>query len=362
MYRDWREIPKAILARGDDAKLPKSKMAQAETNLGRRSYCLLLSPVLLLNLFMTLLNASIKAKRPLSWLLWSYADLGTRADKLSELISVSFEDACSRSSAFSYSTARGINHQTLHDDEREKRPRASPGRSRIPPSRSETTKQLQMEIDVREDPEHALMRAVDAIVRVLELPCPDAKRIGTVLTKSCSYCPAHTDAQINIVDAHAQIVASGDDTIRTFWDALKARSSIARPPHVTIVHGKPLLGCVNLWERCATLYAFLVATLFSARLGHVVANKRIMTAIVEDLHVDDLEADGMQAESAFVSPLDCELRESVDITIELRSANVLPVDSEAGALDASFRRGATDLPTLQLQRENDLNEGPQALC
>ena len=31
MYRDWREITKALLARGEGAKLPKSKMARPET-------------------------------------------------------------------------------------------------------------------------------------------------------------------------------------------------------------------------------------------------------------------------------------------------------------------------------------------
>ena len=31
MYRDWREITKALLSRGESAKLPKSKMARPET-------------------------------------------------------------------------------------------------------------------------------------------------------------------------------------------------------------------------------------------------------------------------------------------------------------------------------------------
>jgi len=208
-------------------------------------------------------------------------------------------------------------------------------------------------------------------VRVLDLPRPDAERIGAALSKARGYRPARTGAQeqrkgpatpryfaipaeIDLVDAlDAQIAAAGDATgAREFWDALKARGAagVARRPHVTLVHSKQLPGRVELWERCAALYALSPPPLFRARLGHVVFNARIMAATVEELRVDDPEADEAQAGSAFVSQLDHALRESLHVTIGVRDVDVLPV--EAGALVASFKKGATTTDVRSVPLEN----------
>ncbi|KAF8257890.1 RNA ligase-domain-containing protein [Lactarius quietus] len=265
--------------------------------------------------------------------------------------------------------ARGTNHQTLHGDEQGK------AHESVLWKFLHTTEPLAddeadtvIEMDVREDLEHALSRAVDAVVRVLELPRPDAESVGAALAMARGYRPACTDAQasqqprkssappryfgipaeIDLVDAlDAPIAASGDEAVREFWDALKASPGIARRPHVTIVHTKQLPGCVDLWERCTALHALPAPPLFSARLGHVVANGRIMAATVEDLRVDDPEADEAQAGSAFVSQLDHELRERLHVTIGLRGADVVAV--EAGALVAAFRKGAEEVRSVQLE-------------
>ena len=128
----------------------------------------------------------------------------------------------------------------------------------------------------------------------LELPHPDAERIGAALAKARGYRPARIDtqptpqhhrtpskppryfsipAEIDLVDALDAHIGSGsdkdDDPVRKFWDVLKARSAVARRPHVTIVHSKQLPDCVELWERSAALYALPAPPLFSAHLGHV---------------------------------------------------------------------------------------------
>jgi tRNA ligase len=267
--------------------------------------------------------------------------------------------------------ARGANHQTLHGDEHSK------AHESVVWQFLHTTEPLAddeadtvIEMDVRDDLEHALSRAVDAIVRVLELPRPDAERVGAALAMARGYRPSRTGAQtpqqqqrkpsappryfgipaeIDLIDALDTHIAarSEDDAVRKFWDALKARSGVARRPHITIVHSKQLPDRVDLWERCAALHALPAPLLFSARLGHVVTNGRIMAATVEDLRVDDPEADEAQAGSAFVSQLDHVLRESLHVTIGTRGADVLPV--EAGALVASFKKGATGVHSVPLE-------------
>lgn len=267
--------------------------------------------------------------------------------------------------------ARGTNHQTLHGDEQGKAHESVLWQFlRTTEPLAEGEADTVIEMDVREDLEHALARAVDAVVRVLGLPRPDAERVGAALARARGYRPARTDAQsqsqslqqqrkssappryfgmlaeidlVSALDAHI----AGAPAMRAFWDALRAREGVARRPHVTIVHSKQLPECADLWERCTALYALPAPPLFCARLGHVVANARIMAATVEDLRVDDPEADEAQAGTAFVSQLGHELHESLHVTIGTRDADVLPV--EAGALVASFRRGATGVHSVPLE-------------
>ena len=269
--------------------------------------------------------------------------------------------------------ARGTNHQTLHGDEHGKAHESVVWQflhNTEPLADDEADTVIEM--DIREDLEHALSRAVDAVVRVLELPRPDAERIGAALAAARGYRPARPDtqptpqqqrtpskppryfaipAEIDLIDALDAHIGSGsddeDDPVRKFWDALKARSAIARRPHVTIVHSKQLPDCVDLWERCAALYALPAPPLFSARLGHVITDGRIMAATVEDLRVHDPEADEAQAGSVFVSQLGHVLRESLHVTIGTRGADVLPV--EAKALVASFKKGAMGVHSVPLE-------------
>ena len=269
--------------------------------------------------------------------------------------------------------ARGSNHQTLHGDEQGKAHESVLWRflhTTEPLADSEVDTVIVM--DIREDLEHALTRAVDAVVRVLDLPRPDAERVGAALASARGYRPARTDAppeknkkktssaapryfgmpaEIDLVDAlDAQIAGGGARAVREFWDALRARDDgVARRPHVTIVHSKQLPERLDLWERCGALYALPVPPLFRARLGHVVANARIMAVTVEDLRVDDPEAaDEAQAGAAFVSQLGDALRESLHVTVGMaKDMDVLPV--EAGALVASFRRGAADVHSVPLE-------------
>ena len=221
--------------------------------------------------------------------------------------------------------ARGANHQTLHGNEHGKAHESTIWQF------LHTTKPLADDeadtMDVREDLEQALSRAVDALVHVLDIPHPNAdtnaEQIGAALGKARRYRPALTDAQkwpqkkkgstppwyfaipaeIDLIDIlDTQIARTG---ARKFWDTLKVCNAVARRPHITFVHSKQLLGYTDLWECYAALYALSAPLLFRAWLGHIIFNAHIMAATVEELCVDDSEADEAQVGSAFVSQLDC---------------------------------------------------------
>ncbi|KAI0250856.1 RNA ligase-domain-containing protein [Lactifluus subvellereus] len=201
-----------------------------------------------------------------------------------------------------------------------------------------------VEMDIGEDLEDSLARAIDGIVRVLGLPRPDVERVGAALAKARGYKPARTDAkqaakepatpryfgllaEIDLVDALDAHLTRQEGPVREFWDALKAQGRVARRPHVTIVHSKLLPGNITLWERCAALHALSAPPLFRARLGHVVANERIVAATVEDLGVDNPEEDEGQEGSSFVSQLDPGLRRRLHITIGTKDASILAAEA-----------------------------------
>ena len=159
-----------------------------------------------------------------------------------------------------------------------------------------------VEMDIDEDLEHSLARAIDGIVRVLGLPRPDAERVGAALAKVRGYTPAHTTnakkpeakaratpcyfglpAEIDLAEAlETHISRREGGALGAIWGVLKKNERVAHKPHVTIVHSKQLPEMRALWERCAALFALPAPPLFHARLGHVVADEHVMAMMVEE--------------------------------------------------------------------------------
>jgi tRNA ligase len=260
---------------------------------------------------------------------------------------------------------RGTNHQTLHGDATSRLHEDVLWqflRDTEPLNDSEADATVEMVIG--EDLEDSLARAIDGIVRILGLPRPDAERIGAALAKARGYEPVRTDAklatkepaapryfgllaEIDLVDTLDAHITRQENPIREFWDSLKVLGRVARRPHVTIVHSKQLPESITLWERCAALHAHSFPPLFRARLGHVVANERILAVTVEDLSVDNPEEDEGQEGSSFVSQLDPGLRRRLHITVGTRDASVLPI--EAGPLVELFRKDEKGLDSIPLE-------------
>lgn len=238
-------------------------------------------------------------------------------------------------------------------------------------SLNESEADATIEMDIVEDLEHALARAIDGIVRELGLPRPDVERVGAALAKVRGYMPADTTnpekpetkakpapryfgllAEIDLVEALEAHISRREEGVeggplREFWDALKKNKRITPQPHVTIVHRKNLPDKLTLWENCSALYALPTPPLFRAHFGHVVANERVMAVTVEELLVDDPEEDEGQEGSAFLSMLDPELRGRLHITVGTSDASVPPF--EAGALVKSFKEGEKGLWNVRLE-------------
>ncbi|KAH9027202.1 tRNA ligase kinase domain-containing protein [Lactarius hengduanensis] len=80
---------------------------------------------------------------------------------------------------------RGTNHQTLHADQRGKAHESVLWQFlRTTEPLADGEADMVIEMDVREDLEHALSRAIDAVVRVLGLPLPDPERVGAALARA----------------------------------------------------------------------------------------------------------------------------------------------------------------------------------
>ena len=263
---------------------------------------------------------------------------------------------------------RGANHQTLHGDATDKLHEDVVWmflKNTQPLDNNEADATVEM--DIGEDLEHSFARAMDGIVRVLGLPRPGAERVGAALAKVRGYKPAQTGnakkpetkaraapryfgllVEIDfaeVLEAHFSR-REGGGALGDFWDVLKRNQRIAHKPHVTIVHNKQLPEMLALWQRCVALSSLPAPPLFRVRLGHVVADERVMAVTVEELRVVDPEEDGGQEGSSFVSMLDPELRERLHITVGTRDASVPPF--EAVALVESLKKGEKGLDSVRL--------------
>jgi tRNA ligase len=243
--------------------------------------------------------------------------------------------------------ARGTNHQSLHGDA------AAKAHEEVIWQFLQGTEELGdkevddvVEMDVGEDLEDALDRALDGVVHALGLPKPDSEAVGAALAAARGYVPDSVDAKpfktvsprfyglLPELDLGAALPPlldsdSAPPSMRTFWKELKEARRIAERPHITLVHQKTRDTQPELWDRCAALHTAAAPPMFRARLARVLCDGRAMALAVQDLAVDSEADDGEgQAGAVFISTLPADVYKRLHVTVGTRGADVPPVEAK----------------------------------
>jgi tRNA ligase len=265
-------------------------------------------------------------------------------------------------------TTRGDNHQTLRADSSE----AKSHEEVIWLFINSTEELAEIEVDavvdmeMEEDLEAAIRRAVDGCVSILGLEQPTDEKIEEALRVATGYSPkvkklddqkkknaAHRyfgllpeldledvlGKKLDVAVSGSGKVADADAQASLFWGELKGGKRVTKRPHVTIVHRKSLPAEQNLWNKCAALHRLAKPPLFSAKLGNLVWNDEVMAVTVDDLQVvvEDGEGDEVQLGREFLQALGESIRGRLHITVGTKNPNILPV--EAKALVEAWRSG-----------------------
>lgn len=196
-----------------------------------------------------------------------------------------------------------------------------------------------VDMDLEEDSEASIRRAVAACVRILGVPPPSEEKIQRALRAVGAYKPKITKSDEKKSEASAVkppryfgLLAEVDlDEVLApalvdvaFYAKLKEKNRVTQRPHVTIVHQNSLPDGQELWDRCSRLHQVNNPPTFKFRLGSLLWNDRVMAVTVEDLEID---GDGPGGDE-FVQKLGDELKRRLHITVGTRDANVPAVEAK----------------------------------
>jgi tRNA ligase len=218
-----------------------------------------------------------------------------------------------------------------------------------------------VEMDITEDLEHALDRAVDGCVRALGLEKPDQEKVGLALAVARTYEPTKKKGERKEKEKEKKVrlpryygivpevdllelldpvfsAAGGADTSdgKQFFTNLKKDGRITEHPHITIVHSKALdlEWAQPLWDRCSGLCLSSTPSTFRFNLGSVVWDDRVMAITVDEVApVSDDDETG----KSFVDQLPHEVRKVLHITVGTARRDIPPF--EAHALIEDWRNG-----------------------
>lgn len=229
-----------------------------------------------------------------------------------------------------------------------------------------------IEMDINEDLEHALDRAVDGCVRILGLEKPDQEKVGLALAAARGYTPAGVGKRekqkkgkrpryygivpnVDLLELLDPFFSEGGDAVvvdgREFFTELKNTGRITEKPHITIVHKNSLHSesAHQLWARCSKLHPS--STIFTFHLGSVIWNDRVMAIVIDGvLPVDDGDEEGR----SFVNQLPQEVLTKLHITVGTARGDIRPF--EARALVEDWRRDGKSVKCLELA--NQPSRGP----
>lgn len=277
--------------------------------------------------------------------------------------------------------SRGMNHQILHPDEKNKHEEVlhmfMKNLQELTDDEVDEVIEMPLEENDYPDPEKEITRqvtcAVEGIVHVLGLEMPSEEKIKAGVSFAQAYnappsSPAKklTEAQppkkrapryyalipeaLDISDIlgtvfDVPISAQDSNTTElpsdgvTMWKHLINTRRIVRNPHVTIVHTKSCQSqeeteevrqAKDLWDRCASLAS--KNTMFEFKLNSVVWDGRTMALAIGDLKI--VPGSSSDAQS-FLTSLPVSVRDKLHITVGTSNGAVPPV--EAGFMVSAWR-------------------------
>ncbi|KAG5731794.1 hypothetical protein E4T56_gene1573 [Termitomyces sp. T112] len=258
-------------------------------------------------------------------------------------------------------TQRGTNHQTLRPDEEKGHEEVVWMFLKTREEFSDSEADAVIEMEIEEDMEAAVRRAVDGCVKVLGLEPPEESKIREAIQTIAEYKPSvkksdekkkareqmryygmlvEMDLEKVLGEKLATMAnASGvEGDAVGFWNMMRSAGRVTQRPHVTFVHRNSLPAEKALWKDCEVLHAMKQPPLFSIRLGHLVWNSRVMALTVDEL--DTLgEEETVKKGKEFIASLSEELTRRLHITVGTKNAESKAV--EAKALVEAFRKGET---------------------
>lgn len=246
---------------------------------------------------------------------------------------------------------RGTNHQSLHGDA------AAKAHEDVIWQFINQAEELAdgevddtIEMDVAEELEDSLARAIDGVCGALKLERPSPERIGEALAAIRGYKPAHTDAKKikhapvryfgllpefdmrSALDVALSSPADVPEQAKKLWEQLKATGRVTDRPHLTITHIKAKPEEQDTWDRCDALYRSSLAPVFKIKLGRVLSDGNVVALVADELAVDQDEG---QKGAEFVSLLPEAIRSRLHITVGTRTKDIAPF--EAGELVKRWR-------------------------
>lgn len=246
--------------------------------------------------------------------------------------------------------ARGTNHQALRADPTDPRAHEAVVWQFVhmtEPLSSEEVNTV-VDMDVTDDIEAAVRRAVRACVDVLKLPPPSEKKIAAALAAIEAYAPTTTrpakatpkpkSARFYGLVPESNIRALLDARLAkpdvpppmaALWGAIKAAKRCTDAPHITVVHRNSIAAERALWDRCAAVAALTKPPAFSARFTHVLCTKDVMALVVDGLTEAAPAGGGGQAGAEFVTHLPHDVRSRLHVTVGTRTAAVKAVEAKA---------------------------------
>ncbi|GJJ07053.1 hypothetical protein Clacol_001252 [Clathrus columnatus] len=212
---------------------------------------------------------------------------------------------------------RGENHQSLRADEKKSHEEVLWMFIDKSEPLSESEVDDIIEMDIEEDLEANLMRAVEGLCRILEIPRPSEEKLGEALALATNYAYRPTKQEVTKAKKEKEVEKEkkGDTKLPRYFGILpeidlkqvidgaissmdtenpatklykviNSKNRIASRPHITIVHSKSLPAEQPLWDSAMVLHRASSPPTFKFKIDYLVCNERVMALSVVDMNRD----------------------------------------------------------------------------